>query len=150
MLLCPKQVNYSKIIEQKTLSPRNLSKIDIVNQDKVPLQDFLSPISPFTTGEEPGSSAYVLKSDILFIRNSCIDSWNYSNQTSKEISLNPRYTYSYDLKLEDILLCKDANIGDTCIFIPEKNYQYVFSSGIVKLNFKDQLEKFYCFAFLRD
>ena len=150
MLICPKEVKFSDIHARKTLSPRNFSGIDIVNQNKVPLSRFLDSKVPFTAGEEPGSFAYVPNSNVSFIRNSCIDNLNTSNQINKEIYLNPKYGYQNQLIEEDVLLCKDANIGDSCLFLPKSNQANVLSSGVVKLNFKCSKEKYYCLAFLRD
>ncbi len=150
MLVCPKEISISNIIEKKSLSPKNFSKIDITKNEKVPLSFFLDKENPFFMGEEPGSFAYVRKSDISFIRNSCIDSQNFSHQVSKEICLNPKYAYKNFLTNDDVLLCKDANIGDSAIFIPEEKEKYIISSGLVKLNFKSRAYKYYCFAFLRD
>lgn len=150
MLLCPNEITISDIFNQNTLSPRNFSSIDIVNSRKLSLINFLKNESPFSTGEEPGSFAYVPNSNISFIRNSCIDNLNFSNQVNKEIFLNPKYGYQNQIQEEDVLLCKDANIGETCLFIPDKDKQYILSSGVVKLNFKSEEEKFYCLAFMRD
>lgn len=150
MLICPKEVSISQIIETPSLSARNFANINIENNNKIKLSHFLDKEDPYSTGIEPGSYAYVKSSDTSFLRNSCIDTYNYSNQEAKEIYLNPKYEYNNVLSNEDVLLCKDANIGDACLFISEKNQNYVISSGVVKLNFKDISEKYYCLAFLRD
>jgi hypothetical protein len=150
MLLCPDEVNISDINSVQSLSPRNFSTIDIPNKSKKKLLSFLDDKAPCHFGEEPGSFAYVSNSSIAFVRNSCIDQLNYSNQLSKEIYLNPKYGYENMLCDEDVLLCKDANIGDSCIFLCEKEKEYVISSGVVKLNFKNNIFKYYCLAFLQD
>lgn len=150
MLLCPNEVNISNIFSVKSLSPSNFSSIDIPNNSKKKLSFYLNNQEPCLFGEEPGSFSYVTGSNIAFIRNSCIDQLNYSNQIAKEIYLNPKYGYENVLDDEDVLLCKDANIGDTCLFLREKDKKYVISSGVVKLNFKSELYKYYCLAFLQD
>ncbi len=151
MLICPQEVSVSEIEKKNSLSARNYSKVDIPNSKRKPLVSFLDSENPYVIGEEPGSIAYVPRSTVQFIRNSCIDQQNFSNQTAKEICLNPTYNYESALTSGDVLLCKDANIGDACIFLPaESNKTYVFSSGVVKLNFRTDLERYYCFAFLRD
>lgn len=150
MLLCPSEVKISDLISVKSLSPRNFSSIDIPNNSKENLSFFLNKKEPCVFGEEPGSFAYVPKSNVAFVRNSCIDQLNYSNQAAKEIYLNPKYGYENVLDDEDVLLCKDANIGDSCLFLSETEKKYVISSGVVKLNFKSELYKFYCLAFLQD
>ena len=150
MLLCPNEISISHILDVKPLSVRNLAKIDIQNINQSELSTFLDEKKPYDIGIEPGSFAYVDDSNISFVRNSCIDMNNFSNQESKDIYLNPKYEYSNMLQSEDVLLCKDANIGDACIFLSEKEQQYVISSGVVKLNFNSNDEKYYCLAFLRD
>lgn len=150
MLLCPSEVKVSEILEKKNLSPRNFSQINIANSEKQKLSEFLNKDKPFDLGEEPGSFAYVPRSNVSFIRNSCIDSSNFSNQVNKEIYLNPKYGYKNVLNHEDILLCKDANIGDSCLFIPNDGRDYVLSSGVARLNFRDARHKYFCLAFLRD
>ncbi|WP_339812528.1 hypothetical protein [Zunongwangia profunda] len=83
MLLTPKEINFTEISKVKSLSPRNFAKIDIENSNKVPLSGFLDEDNPYDQGEEPGSFTYVPKSNVSFIRNSCIDSSNFSNQLKK-------------------------------------------------------------------
>ncbi|WP_461630426.1 restriction endonuclease subunit S domain-containing protein [Labilibaculum euxinus] len=150
MLICPSEIKFTDILERKSLSPNNYSEINIINPNKDVLLNFLDSKKPFDNGEEPGSFTYVPNSNVSFVRNSCIDSSNFSNQVNKEIFLNPKYDFSNQLVNEDVLLCKDANIGDTCLFIHEGEKEYVLSSGVVKLNFKTDSIKYYCLAFLRD
>ncbi len=150
MLLCPNEVNISNIISVNSLSPGNFSSVDIPNSSKTYLSSFLDKNEPCIFGEEPGSFAYVSMSNVAFVRNSCIDQHNYSNQIAKEIYLNPKYGYENMLDDEDVLLCKDANIGDSCLFLRETKKKHVISSGVVKLNFKSDEDKFYCLAFLQD
>lgn len=150
MLLRPNEVRLSALTETRSLSAGNYGAIDIINQDKVPLRNFLRSERPFTSGEEPGSFSYVPNSAVSFVRNSCIDRVNCSNQPQKEIFLNPRHGYDSVLEVNDVLLCKDANVGDSCLFIPQSGRKYVISSGVVRLNFANELHKYYCLAFLRD
>lgn len=138
------------MISKKSLSPSNFATIGIANKNKNKLSHFLNAKYPFEQGFEPGSFAYVKKSNVSFVRNSCIDSLNFSNIEPKEIFLNPKYEFENVIKSNDLLLCKDANIGDTCLFITEKDHNYLFSSGVVKLNFDTELLKYYVLAFLRD
>lgn len=150
MLICPNQISLSDICERSSLSANNFSTIDIRNKFKETLLFFLDDNEPYVIGEEPGSFAYVSRSNVSFIRNSCIDQLNNSNQPRKEICLNPKYGYKNVLTNEDVLFCKDANIGDSCLFIKEASKEYVISSGVVKLNFKNNSYKYYCLAFLKD
>lgn len=63
--------------------------------------------------------------------------------------LNPNYYDDTMASTGDILLCTDANIGDCCLFISDDE-KIIFSSGVVKLQFKNEKEKYYVLAFLRD
>jgi len=150
MLICPTEIRLSSLLEANVLSPKNYAMIGIRNEKTTALRTFLATSNPFTAGSEPGAFSYVPYSNVSFIRNSCIDSLNWSNQTGKEIFLNPKYGYSTALGANDVLLCKDANIGDTCLFIPQEGRQYAISSGVVRLNFAEEQYKYYCLAFLRD
>ena len=150
MRLMPQQISLSKLKEKKSLSSSNYAEINILNENKSELREFLLTNSPFQNGEEPGSFTYVPKSNVSFLRNSCIDNYSYSNQIKKEIFLNPKYEFNSDIEESDILLCKDANIGDACLFIPDIKKEYVLSSGVVKLNFSKEEYKYYCLAFFRD
>ena len=143
MLLCPDEVNISDINSVQSLSPRNFSTIDIPNKSKKKLLSFLDDKAPCHFGEEPGSFAYVSNSSIAFVRNSCIDQLNYSNQLSKEIYLNPKYGYENMLCDEDVLLCKDANIGDSCIFLCEKEKEYVISETALSALQSLMVHRFY-------
>lgn len=150
MLITPREISIKDLTEKRSLSARNFATINISNPNKVPLSTLLDSIEPYTLGEEPGSIAYVKRSPISFLRNSCIDQENFSNQESKEVFLNPNYTYGCSLRDGDILLCKDANIGDACVFLEGNQRKYVFSSGVVRLNISDEKFKYYCLAMLRD
>lgn len=149
MLTCPNEISFSLLDKKKSFSSSNYSEIFIPNKNQKALKDFLDDDKPFITGIEPGSNAYVKYSDIYFLRNSCIDLFNLTQQNDKLIYLNPRHSYSNELVNKDVLLCKDANIGDACLFLEEQKKCFI-SSGVVKLNFKNDLDKFYCLAMMRD
>ncbi|MBI9094166.1 MAG: hypothetical protein JEY71_04705 [Sphaerochaeta sp.] len=150
MKILPEQISYNDITNTNSFSPSNYSVSTIRNQKQLPLESFLTG-DYYIKGIEPGNSSYVKKSDHHFIRNSCIDSYNLTSQQSKEIYLNPNLNFPCMLENEDVLLCKDANIGDSCMFLAfEQRIRYSFSSGIVKLLFKSNELKFYCLAFLND
>ena len=148
-LITPKEIKISEIKENLSFSPNNYKKILIRNSETKKISFYLDETSPFAKGIEPGSAAYVDKSGQSFIRNSCINSIQFSVDKTKYIYLNPTYSYDCKLENEDLLLCTDANIGDACIYLSDGN-KNVYSSGIIKLNFKDEKYKWYILAFLRD
>lgn len=94
-LIAPKEVKISRIREIESLSPNNYKELKIQNTNEEYLSFFLKDV-PFERGIEPGSTAYVEKSNQIFLRNSCIDNIRFSNDKEKYIYLNPNY---YDASL---------------------------------------------------
>lgn len=145
-----KEVKLSELLLKQSLSPRNFKTVSIPRTQTARLDTFLSEGNPYKKGIEPGSFAYVPHSEIGFIRNSCITPIDFSVNKRKAIFLNPNYGYENTLKELDVLLCKDANIGDTGLICESDTSKWVFSSGLVRLNFINEKYKFYCLAFLKD
>lgn len=151
-IMIPRSISINEIKKANySLSPSNYKAISITRNKVCVLSEYLDEKNPFTKGIEPGAYAYVEYSNINFVRNSCVTKDNMKWLEEKAIFLNPNYDFVSQLTSEDILLCKDANIGDACFFLSEApNSQYMFSSGMVKLNFKNENEKYFILAFLRD
>lgn len=148
-LIVPKEVKISEIKENLSLSTNNYKKLSIKNSNTKKIVFYLNKDIPFEKGIEPGRTAYVEKSKQRFLRNSCINNIKFSDDETKHIFLNPKYLDECTLNNEDILLCTDANIGDCCVYLTDgENINY--SSGMVKLHFKEERFKWYLFAFLRD
>lgn len=148
-LIVPKEVKISEIKDNLSLSTNNYKKLSIKNQNRNKIVYYLKKDIPFEKGIEPGSGAYVEKSNQRFLRNSCINSIKFSEDEAKYIFLNPNYFDGCTLKNEDILMCTDANIGDCCVYLADGN-NIAYSSGMVKLYFADEKYKWYVFAFMRD
>ncbi|MED3950111.1 hypothetical protein [Priestia aryabhattai] len=147
----PNEINVKSIFNNKlSLSSTNYKTISIKRKKQKKLLDFLNKDNPYIKGEEPGSITYVGKSDIRFLRNSCVNKLDMSYSHHKLIFLNPNYEFENMLNNFDVLLCKDANIGDACLFVEDNSKQTIFSSGMVKLNFSHEKYKYYCLAFIRD
>jgi len=147
-LIVPTEVKISEIKENASLSPNNYKKLTIKNKKQHPIIFYLDEV-PYQKGIEPGSGAYVPKSQQHFLRNSCINDIQFSVDKSKYIYLNPNYFNDSMVADGDVLFCTDANIGDCCLFISD-NESVGFSSGIIKLNFKNEKYKYYVIAFMRD
>lgn len=148
-LIVPKEVRISEIKDNLSLSTNNYKKLSIKNTNRNKILFYLKKDAPFEKGIEPGSGAYVQKSNQRFLRNSCIDNIKLSEDEAKYIFLNPNYYDGCTLKNEDILMCTDANIGDCCVYLADGN-NIAYSSGMVKLHFTDEKYKWYVFAFMRD
>lgn len=148
-LIVPSEVRFSEIKEKGSLSPNNYKKLTINNPDRNTIAFYMNSANPYIKGIEPGSSAYVLKSDQVFLRNSCINNIQFSVDKEKYIYINPNYYTGSMISNGEVLFCTDANIGDCCLFISDKE-KVAFSSGMVKLNFKQEKYKYYVMAFMRD
>lgn len=148
-LILPSEVKISEIMENTSLSPNNYKKLTIHNQKRHNVSYYMNEESPYQKGIEPGSSSYVSGSSQYFLRNSCINNIQFSVDKSKYICLNPKYYSDCVIEDGDVLFCTDANIGDCCLFISDEE-SVNFSSGMIKLNFKEEKYKYYVMAFLRD
>ena len=148
-LIIPTEVMFSEIKANNSLSPSNYKKLTIKNKNTHKVSYYLDKENPYLKGIEPGRSAYVPTSTQKFMRNSCINNIQFSADKSKFIHLNPKYYDESMVSDGDVLFCTDANIGDCCLFISDGE-KVSFSSGIVKLNFKEERLKYYAMAFISD
>ncbi len=148
-LILPTEVKISEILANKSLSPNNYKKLTIQNQKRHKVSFYMDEEKPYQKGIEPGSSAYVPTSAQVFLRNSCINNIQFSIDKNKYIYLNPKYYNEPALIDGDVLFCTDANIGDCSLFISDGE-SVNFSSGMIKLNFKEEKFKYYVMAFMRD
>lgn len=148
-LIVPTEVKFSEIKENGSLSPNNYKKLTIKNPNRHPVSSYMDRTSPYLKGVEPGSGAYVSKSEQVFLRNSCINEIQYSVDKYKYLYLNPNYYNGSMVENEDVLFCTDANIGDCCLYIGGGE-KIAFSSGMIKLNFQQEKYKYYIMAFMRD
>lgn len=145
----PTEVPISTIVE-KGFSPRNFAEVGIPRASLKPLRDFLEVDTPFIKGIEPGGSSYVARSETGFLRNSCINLASVTPDLDRLVHINPNLGYENMLASGDVLLCKDANIGETALYLTEKDRSICFSSGIVKLNFLNENERYFALAAMRD
>lgn len=148
-LILPTEVKISEIMANKSLSPNNYKKLTIKNSNRHEVSFYMDEEKPYQKGIEPGSSAYVPASSQFFLRNSCINNIQFSTDKNKYICLNPKYYNESAITDGDVLFCTDANIGDCCLFISDGE-SINFSSGMIKLNFKEEKYKYYVMAFMRD
>jgi hypothetical protein len=152
-MIIPEQISIKDIMIKNSFSPNNFKEIDIKRESQTQISYYLNDPLPYCKGEEPGSITYVENSNIKFLRNSCINGLNTSFIPKKLISLNPNYGFENMINDLDVLLCKDANIGESCLYIKNSENEEeitVYSSGIVNLNFKEDKYKYYCLAFFKD
>ncbi|WP_161568837.1 restriction endonuclease subunit S [Exiguobacterium sp. SH5S13] len=155
-ILVPTEIKMSDVFsKQYSLSPINYKQVDVKATNKIKVKRLLDPKIPFIRGTEPGSSAYLkdLESGVKFVRNSCVDKSNNIVQLQKTVFLNETvisYNNEQLLKDGDIVISTDANIGDSALFHTEDEFEYLLSSGMVKLNIKQEVNKYYLLAMLKD
>ncbi|QPI67373.1 restriction endonuclease subunit S [Exiguobacterium sp. PBE] len=155
-ILVPMEIKMNDILSNGfSLSPTNYKKVDVKSKNKIEILNLLDSENPFVRGIEPGSSAYLkdLKSKVKFVRNSCVDKVNNITQLQKTFFLNETvisYKSEHLLKNEDIIISTDANIGDSAFFYKEDEHEYLLSSGLVKINIKENVNKYYLLAMLKD
>lgn len=152
-ILIPSEIDIKSILNNGiNLSPNNYKSVSIKNKNKVRLRDLLDEKLPYVRGGEPGSGAYVKYSNARFIRNSCITKFDFCIQNKKRLFVNPNKIQSIKLQHEDVLLATDANIGESSIYLADvdSTQDNYFSSGIIKLNVKEDTDKFFLLSLLRD
>ncbi|MBY2996775.1 hypothetical protein HF263_36860 [Rhizobium leguminosarum] len=140
----------SEIQKVQKLSPSNFKTTSIGRSKLKPLRQFLHADRPYDKGIEPGRASYQALGDQYFLRNSCINENNVSQSSSRYERFVGAVGRLERLKELDVLLCKDANIGDACLYVDFDQRNVFFSSGIVRLNFKDPKEGLFCLAMIRD
>lgn len=140
------EIRISNIIENKNImSANNYISIEIKAKRFVPLEKLILSIDK---GVEVGSNNYVSNSDFKFIRTSGLDEKKYllKEDENSVLSISPNAFVNLNLKKDDILICKDSNVGET-IILDKDYYNYMFSSGINRINFiKD---KYYTLAIMK-
>lgn len=142
-------IRISRIREIGKLSPSNFKESLFERSTLKSLRSFLNEQSPYTKGIEPGRGAYNPAGKQRFLRNSCIDSGNVTQSSSRYERFVGNASERARLRPYDILLCKDANIGDACMYLDDGLSSVFFSSGIVKLNFARDEDRLSCLAMIR-
>ncbi len=142
-----RSIDINSIVNNKfILSPSNYKKIEIKSEKKISLSDL---IDKKEKGTEVGSANYVEKSKYKFIRTSALsnDCFSIYEDHNSILSINPNVFVDYHLKKNDILICKDSNVGEVVLL--ERNYpNYMFSSGINRIHIKNN--PLYVFAIMKN
>jgi len=82
-LIVPTEIKYSEMKANGSLSPNNYKKLTIKNPHRSTISIYMDEKQPYIKGVEPGSSAYVVKSEQVFLRNSCINDIQFSVDKEK-------------------------------------------------------------------
>ena len=142
----PTTINYKDLVNHKTnsLSPTDYLNIEVKSKFEYLKNLIDTPIY----GQEVGNSNYMESSKFKFIRTKCLQSTSILLNTDEAIGSNPRSFRNFNLTKGDVLLVKDSNIGEVC-YIHEDLPNYSMSSGVVKLNINDTLDKFYVIGIMK-
>ena len=140
------EIRFNDIINNKNmLSPSNYSNVTICSKKQDKLSKYIEKVEK---GTEVGSNNYVSSSSFKFIRTSAIRDTSFSiiEDERSILSITSNSFVDYKLKKEDILICKDSNVGEVVLL--DKDYpNYMFSSGINRIvvsKYKD-----YIFAIMK-
>ena len=147
----PNTINFNEIINSKSsLSASQYKKliIDVENCKKV--KWFLEEeLKNKHKGTEIGSENYYKESTHYFVRTSCLESYNFTPEFTKEseIPMNPKVFTGKGLKYGDIILSKDSNIGE-CAMIDNDYPNHLLSGAMYNLPVKNEY-RFYLLALLK-
>lgn len=125
-------------------------RINVANENHLALRNLLHrELNRNDLGEEVGSINYVNGSNFFFIKTKALQAFSFLpilNSESTE-SIMPQAFVNHNLKMGDIILSKDSNIGE--IIILDKDYpNYMLSGALYKLPLNDY-DKFYILAFIK-
>lgn len=140
------EIKFKDIINNKNmLSPNNYSIIVINAKKQEKLSDLVLKVEK---GSEVGSNNYVSNSLYKFIRTSAITGSNFSiiEDENSILDISSTAFINYNLHKDDILICKDSNVGEVVLL--DKDYpNYMFSSGINRIIIPKY--KYYIFAIMK-
>lgn len=142
----PKTISFDDLIahKNKSLSPSDHTSIK-VNSKFEYLENFISKI---TYGKEVGGFNYIELSKYKFIRTKCLQSNSILLDLEESIGINPLSFRQFNLSKGDVLIVKDSNVGEVC-YLDENLPDYSISGGVVKINLKDDLDKFYIIGIMK-
>jgi len=144
----PKAITYKELVKKGSLSPSSYRNIVIKNNNVKKIKELLSE-DP-TLGKEVGSFAYVTKSNFYFIRTKALQSSYFLpelNDTECAVPILPTSFKNFNLRKGDILLSKDANVGDVA-YLNNDMPNFMISSGIVRLRFPEDI-RYYVLGFMK-
>ncbi|HBW58897.1 MAG TPA: hypothetical protein DEF25_01175 [Thermoanaerobacter sp.] len=134
--------------EKESLSSCSYKTVLFKNKNIKSIRELLSE-KP-SNGQEIGSFSYTSKSKFYFIRTKALQS-NYFlpilNDIQCAVPIFPSAFKDFDLRKGDILISKDANIGESG-YLDEDLPNFMLSGGLVRLRFPINI-RYYVFAFMK-
>ena len=141
----PLAVGYKDLRVKQSLSPSSYKTLFITNKTTKGIRDLISEKAQ--KGQEVGSSSYINKSNFYFIRNKALQASCLMPTLHDMVPILPNSFKDFKLKKGDILISKDANIGETAYLNEDLPYCMI-SGGLVRLRLPDQI-RHYVFAFMK-
>jgi hypothetical protein len=143
-----KKVTYYKDLREKGISSHSHKTVLFKNKNIKSIQELL--LKKPLNGQEVGSFSYTSKSKFYFIRTKALQS-NYFlpilNDIQCAVPIFPSAFKDFNLRKGDILISKDANIGESG-YLDEDLPNFMISGGLVKLRFPIDT-RYYIFAFMK-
>lgn len=120
-----------------------------VNVNLTKLEEITKYIDRIEKGVEVGSQEYVDNSEFKFLRTAAFNEKAFSLKIDHNslIDITPKAFVDNYLKKDDILICKDSNVGEVSILNEDMN-KTMYSSGINKIVFKEHSK--YYFAIMKN
>jgi type I restriction enzyme S subunit len=141
-------ITYKDLREKASLSSCSYKIILFKNKNIKSIQELL--LGKPQNGKEIGSFSYTSKSKFYFIRTKALQS-NYFlpilNDIQCAVPILPSAFKDFDLRKGDILISKDANIGESG-YLDEDLPNFMISGGLVRLRFPVNI-RYYIFAFMK-
>ena len=144
----PLTITYKDIKEKQSLSPSSYKTLSVTNKTLKRIRDLISDKPQ--KGQEVGSPSYISKSNSYFIRTKALQASYFLpvlNDIECMVPILPNSFKDLKLKKGDILISKDANIGETA-YLEEGLPCCMISGGLVRLKFPEHV-KHYVFAFMK-
>jgi type I restriction enzyme S subunit len=143
-------ITYREILNSNcSLAPSQLNTLDIPNQNTLFVKKLLDRKLEFSDrGKEVGSINYIFQSTHHFIRTKGLQEDYFSPFLNSEtvVAIRPQVFEDFNLKEGDLIISKDANIGEAVIL--DQDYpNFTISSALYKLPISKN--KFYLLAFLK-
>ena len=145
----PETITYKDLIQKCSLSPSSYKAFSFKNKNVKSIRELL--LGKPLKGQEVGSFSYINKSKFYFIRTKALQSSYFLpvlNDIECAVPILPLAFKEFNLRKGDILISKDANIGEAA-YLDEDLPNFMISGGLVRLRFPDDI-KHYVFAFMKN
>lgn len=144
----PRIINYKDLEKICSLSPSSYKIFSFKNKNVKSIKELL--LEKPLKGQEVGSFSYIKRSKFYFIKTKALQPSYFLpvlNEVECATPILPKVFKDFNLRKGDILISKDANIGETA-YLDRDLPNFMISGGLVRLRFSDDI-KHYVFAFMK-